>query len=220
MKIERNPKFGANFQLYTSISAVDHLIGQISGVHNFQRNVTTSVMNQLKQKVEMYQNRSRELYQAQQAQKVELDAAKSELAAWHNDKQKLRDENRQLREQNKQLVQSVNVLKGKLTDERHASGGPVRNRPPGLPDAQRSGPYAMDLPDVSAPKQRLTLSALDRSEPQMRHSGATYTVVPAFPIKLTPNTTPLTLSAMRNSASASRMSVDYGNKTGASFRFT
>lgn len=202
MKIERDPKFGVNFQLFTSDSYAEYLSGQITKIHKFQQNVMTCVTNEMKNRLEKYQNAFRTLKKQHMTDKVALDTAKSELAAWHKDRKKLLDENKQLREQNQKLQQDVTVLKSKLIDERHSSGGPARKRQSG----QRGAPYAPEWPDMSAPNQRLTIAALDQPTPQSRMSCATY--VPPFPGKKTEDRTPLTLTHMRNSAGASRMSID------------
>lgn len=198
MKIEHNPKFGMNFQLFTSDSYAEYLTGQITKIHKFQQNIMTCVTTEMKSRLEKYQNAYRTLQRQQTAERTALAAAKSELAAWHRDRKKLLDENKQLREQNQKLQRDVSVLKNKLTDERHSSGGPARKRLSG----QRGGPYAPEWPDLpAAPDQRLTIAALDQPTPQSRMSTVTY--VPPFPVKQLQNTTPLTLSHMRNSAGGS-----------------
>lgn len=217
IKLERGLKIPVDYQLYGNVNSIDALAGQLISINKFQQNVNKSVVNQMKEKMDQYRKKCGQLFQQQQTQKAELDAVKSEAAAWQKDKRNLVEENKQLRQQNSELVKHVSLLKHKLTDERHASGGLVRRRAPEQrTQPQRSGPCGSD---VLAAGQRLTVAALDdKPTPQTYRSTAQY--VPAFPLKKTPTPTTLTLNTMRNSAGHSRMSVDYSHNTaGSSFHF-
>lgn len=200
MRIDPNAKNNVNFQLYANDKYAETLAHQLVKITNFQKSVSSNLVNELKKKLVKYQTAYSELNKAHTISKSEADALRSENAVWQKENKKLTDENRMLRQSVLKLTNDVTVLKNKLIDERHSAGPSSRNRP-AVPSSHRhenygqltTGPQSANslIPD------RMSVALLD-SNP--KPTPPTYIAVPSFPKKRTDgqmNVTPLTVSRLK-----------------------